>query len=162
MVEVSDFQCPYCREWHAATYPTIVREYVKTGKVRLAYINFPLSGHKNAWPAAEAAMCVSAQGKFWAMHDALFATQPRWEGSSTPGTLFDSLAASVGADTAAYHKCVSSHALRPLIQADAERAEESGVNSTPSFLIGGHMIAGAQPTEVFRQALDQALKTAAK
>src|SRR5512146_2649594 len=61
VVEVSDFQCPYCRQWHEETYPAIKREYVDTGKIRLAYINFPISGHRNAWPAAEAAMCAAAQ-----------------------------------------------------------------------------------------------------
>lgn len=157
VVEVSDFQCPYCREWHEETYPIIKKEYVDTGKIRLAYINFPLPAHRNAWPAAEAAMCAAAQNKFWPMHDALFATQPQWESSATPSTVFDSLATSVGVDTASYHACVTHHALRPLIQADVQRAEASGVNATPSFLIDGHMISGAQPADVFRAAIDRAL-----
>src|SRR5919205_3448630 len=71
VVEVSDFQCPYCKRWHAETYPAIKRDYVDAGKVRLAYVNFPLTGHKNAWPAAEAAMCAALQGKFWELHDSL-------------------------------------------------------------------------------------------
>lgn len=157
VVEVSDFQCPYCREWHAETYPVVKKEYVDTGKIRLAYINFPLPAHKNAWPAAEAAMCAAAQDKFWPMHDALFATQAQWESSATPSTVFDSLAASAGVDTASYRACVSHHAMRPLIQADVQRAEASGVNATPSFLIGGQMISGAQPADVFRRAIDAAL-----
>jgi protein-disulfide isomerase len=78
VVEVSDFQCPYCKMWHDSTYETLKREYVNTGKVRLAYINFPLEKHRNAMPAAEAAMCAAAQGKFWEMHDALFDAQAKW------------------------------------------------------------------------------------
>src|SRR5437764_6479725 len=92
VIEVSDFQCPYCKQWHDQTYPTLLDQYVKTGKVRLAYVNFPLTMHIHAMPAAEAAMCAAAQDKFWPMHDALFATQTRWESLDTPGVVFDSLA----------------------------------------------------------------------
>lgn len=161
VVEVSDFQCPFCKRWHEETYPAIKREYVDAGKVRLAYINFPLSGHRNAWPAAEAAMCASAQGKFWPMHDALFATQERWEELANPGALFGSLATQVGVDTAAYRACVTRHETRAMIQADIDRAVEAGVNSTPSFLIGGTMVRGAQPPAVFRSVIDSALAAAA-
>jgi len=157
VVEISDFQCPFCKEWHDETYAAVKRDYVDSGKIRFAYINFPLPGHRNAWPAAEAAMCVAAQGKFWPMHDALFATQKSWETLSDPSAYLDSLAVSSGVDSIAYHGCVSKHEMRALIQADIDRATSSGVNSTPSFNIGGEMIAGAQPTEVFRQAIDSAL-----
>lgn len=157
VVEISDFQCPFCKEWHDETYAAVKRDYVDSGKIRFAYINFPLPGHRNAWPAAEAAMCVAAQGKFWPMHDALFATQKSWETLSDPSRYLDSLAVSIGVDSAAYHGCVSKHEMRALIQADIDRATSSGVNSTPSFNIGGEMIAGAQPTEVFRKAIDSAL-----
>jgi protein-disulfide isomerase len=157
VVEISDFQCPFCKEWHDETYAAVKQDYVDSGKIRFAYINFPLPGHRNAWPAAEAAMCVAAQGKFWPMHDALFATQKSWETLSDPSSYLDSLAVSVGANSVAYHGCVSKHEMRALIQADIDRATSSGVNSTPSFNIGGEMIAGAQPTEVFRKAIDSAL-----
>lgn len=158
VVEVSDFQCPYCEEWHRETYPVIKREYVDAGKVRLAYINFPLSIHRNAWPAAEAAMCAGTQNRFWPMHDALFAAQAVWERLADPTPVLDSLARSVGVDLDAYHACITEHKVRPLIQADIDRATEAGVNGTPSFLIGKTMISGAQPAEVFRRAIDAALK----
>ncbi|HMH86433.1 MAG TPA: thioredoxin domain-containing protein, partial [Gemmatimonadaceae bacterium] len=70
VIEVSDFQCPYCKQWHDQTYAAFRDQYVNTGKVRLAYVNFPLASHVHAWPAAESAMCAGAQGKFWQMHDA--------------------------------------------------------------------------------------------
>src|SRR6058998_2501259 len=79
VIEVSDFQCPYCKQWHDQTYPTLRDQYVKTGKIRLAYVNFPLAIHVHAFPAAEAAMCAGAQAKFWQMHDALFSSQNSWE-----------------------------------------------------------------------------------
>jgi len=157
VVEVSDFQCPFCRDWHVNTYPTIKKDYIDTGKIRFAYINYPLPIHRNAWPAAEAAMCAAAQGKFWPMHDALFATQDRWGELPDPSAVLDSLAGAVGVDTTTWRTCVTKQAMKRLIQADADRATESGARSTPTFFIGGRMIEGAQPTDVFVAAIDQAL-----
>src|SRR5207245_4378739 len=114
VIEVSDFQCPYCKQWHDQTYNAFLEQYVKTGKVRLAYVNFPLASHVYAWPAAESAMCAGAQGKFWPMHDALFATQTRWEATSTPMVVFDSLAQANGLDMQRWRDCVSSGKMKPL------------------------------------------------
>ena len=72
VVIFSDFQCPYCKRWHDATDAVLRERYVKTGKVRLAFLNFPLRSHQHAQPAGEAAMCAAAQGKFWEFHDNFF------------------------------------------------------------------------------------------
>ena len=158
IVEVSDFQCPFCRTWHEQTYPAIVKEFVDTDKVRLAYINFPIPGHRNAWPAAEAAMCAAAQGQFWPMHDGIFNSQQTWEGLPDPTPVFDSLATKVGVDLGEYHQCISQHETRALIQADIDRARESGVNATPTFIIGSESISGAQPLATFREIIEKELK----
>jgi protein-disulfide isomerase len=157
LVEVSDFQCPYCKQWHDQSYAELKRAYVDSGKVRLAYVNFPLSMHRNAMPAAETAMCAAAQDKFWPLHDALFATQAQWETLPSPQQLFDSLATAAGVDMSAFHKCVSGHLMKATIEADVDRASKAGVESTPTFLIGGTMVTGAQPLAVFRKAIDAAL-----
>ncbi|HVX41111.1 MAG TPA: thioredoxin domain-containing protein [Gemmatimonadaceae bacterium] len=137
LIMVSDFQCPFCKEWHDASFAKIVTDYVNTGKVRLAYYNMPLSMHPYAVPAAEAAMCASVQDKFWPMHDALFATQQHWESLPNPAPVFDSLATAVGVNVPAWRQCVSQHLTRPLIQADHDRASSTGVNSTPTFWVLG-------------------------
>lgn len=62
LVEVSDFQCPFCREWTVNTYPRLDSAYVRTGKVKMVFITFPLPKHKEAWPATEAALCAGVQG----------------------------------------------------------------------------------------------------
>ncbi|HEU5480056.1 MAG TPA: thioredoxin domain-containing protein [Candidatus Tumulicola sp.] len=157
VVEISDFQCPFCREWHDQSYQAIKSQYVDTGKIRFAYINYPLSIHKNAWPAAEAAMCAAAQGKFWPMHDSLFASQSRWENAPNPQPALDSIAASVGVSRDAYTSCVTQHRMRALIQADVDRANESGVTATPTFIIGTAKITGAQPLDQFRAVVDAQL-----
>src|ERR1700730_5145265 len=79
LLVVSDFQCPWCKMWHDSTFPALKKEYVDAGKLRIAYINFPLGMHANSWPSALAAMCASAQGKFWPTHDRIFQTQAIWE-----------------------------------------------------------------------------------
>ena len=160
VIEVSDFQCPFCRQFHDDTYGALKRAYVDSGKVRLAYVNFPLSMHRNAFVASEAAMCAATEDKFWAMHDALFATQKQWEGLAAPQQLFDSLAAAQGVDLPAFRKCLSGHLTKPLIDADIDRATKQGVESTPTFLIGGMMVTGAQPLANFRHAIDSALTIA--
>lgn len=160
VIEVSDFQCPYCKEWHDETYQTIVDDYVKTGKVRMAYVNFPLSMHVHAHQAAVAAMCAGAQDKFWPMHDALFASQAAWENENDPAPAFDSLATSVGVDDAKYRACLSSPSIEALIAGDQERARGGGVRATPSFWIGGKLIEGAVPTSEMKQAIDDALAKA--
>jgi len=161
VVEVSDFQCPYCRQFHDETYGELKRAYVDSGKVRLAYVNFPLSMHHNSFAASESAMCAAAQNKFWEMHDALFTTQKSWEALPSPQKMFDSLAVAQGVDLSAFQKCVSGHLTRPMIEADIDRATKQGVESTPTFLIGGMMVTGAQPLANFRRAIDSALVLAA-
>lgn len=157
LIMVSDFQCPYCRQWHDEVFATVIRDYVATGKVRIAYLNYPLSGHKNAMPAAEAAMCASVQGKFWDMHDAIFRAQNQWAELANPTAVFDSLATSVGVAAGPYQSCIKSHATRPMILADQARATTAGVRATPTFFLGSEQIEGAVPLPEFRAALDKAL-----
>jgi protein-disulfide isomerase len=157
-IEVSDFQCPFCKQWHDASFAAIDREYVQTGKVRLAYLNYPLSSiHPNARAAAEAAMCASVQDKFWPLHESLFATQARWEGEKNPVPVFDSLAVAAGVNAPAWRSCMSSHATARLIDADHDRSASAGVSSTPTFFIGDRRLEGAYPVDSFRVAIDSAL-----
>ena len=159
VIEVSDFQCPYCKEWHDATYQMLLDEYVKTGKIRMAYVNFPLSIHAHAHEAAVAAMCAGAQDKFWQMHDALFASQAKWETETDPAATFASLATSVGVNATDYHACLSSPSIAALVAGDQERARGGGVSATPSFWVGGKLIEGAVPPAEMKAAIDQALAT---
>jgi protein-disulfide isomerase len=162
VVVVSDFQCPYCKQWHDDAYETFRRDYVETGKVRFAYINYPLNSHQNAWPAAQTAMCAAAQDKFWPMHEALFATQQQWEILSPPTPFLDSLARSLNLDMKRFTDCVSSGKMRGLIQADHDRALAAGATSTPTFIIGGKLVVGAIPLAEMRAAVDSALAQAGK
>ena len=160
MIIASDFQCPYCKMWHDSSDLTIRREYIDNGKVRLAFVNFPINSHANAIPAAEHAMCAAAQDKFWQMHDALFAAQDKWAPLPDPRPTLEQIAASVGVDMTALRSCVSSHKMLPLIEADREKASRAGVRATPSFFIGEVLLEGVQPIENLRKPLDAALANA--
>lgn len=157
VIMASDFQCPFCKQWHDESWRAMLDEYVRAGKVKVAYINFPLGQHQNALVTAEAAMCAGAQSKFWEYHDGLFATQGRWAPMPQPRPLLDSLAQSVGVELATWKQCVESGRLRPLIRADRDRAAAAGVKSTPSFIIGDRVLLGAQPMEALRPVLDSAV-----
>jgi protein-disulfide isomerase len=161
IVEISDFQCPYCKMWHDETFATIDKEYVQTGKARLAYLNYPIQSiHPNATLAAEAAMCASVQGKFWELHDSLFGEQQKWAGEKDPMAMLEALAKSGGVDTKNWKACMAAHAALPLITADRERSSASGVQSTPTFFVGTRQILGAQPIDSFRVAINAELAKA--
>ncbi len=158
MYEMSDFQCPFCAEFALQTMDTLEREYVATGKVRIVFVNFPLSMHRNSEPAAELAMCAARQGKFWAMHDLLFRTQNRWQGLAEPGSFFLGLGDSVGANRDSLTACVRDGAMRGVVRADAEGSFRSGARSTPTFYVEGGLVVGAQPMAVFRTVLDSIVR----
>ncbi len=153
--EMSDFQCPYCRRFALETFPTIEREYIATGKVRWVYVNFPLTSiHANAAPAAQVAVCAARQGAFWAVHDLLFQHQQVWAPLKEAGPFFLSLADSAKISKPALLACVKAPEVLAEIKAEAQGAERSGAQSTPTFYIEGGLLAGAHPLPIFREVLD--------
>jgi len=159
--EMSDFQCPYCARFALDIFPALDSAYVKTGKVRWVFVNFPLPMHPNAVSAAQVAMCAARQDKFWPVHDLLFRNQKVWAPLDAPGEFLLTFADSVSLDSAAFKECLTTGATRAEIESDAQAAVRSGAKSTPSFYIEGGIMAGAQPVTVFGPILDSiyAVKT---
>lgn len=157
MIIISDFQCPFCKQWHDESWEAIRKEFVETGKIRVAYMNLPLGMHANALPAAHAAMCASVQGKFWPVQDAMFQTQKAWSNLADAHPFFENLARDVGADVDALRACVKSGVMGPLIRSDEARATSAGAQSTPTFFVGSQPLIGAQPLAAFRGAINAAL-----
>jgi protein-disulfide isomerase len=162
LVEISDFQCPFCKRWHDETYPTLVRDYVAKGIVRMAYVHLPLQMHQHAFQAAEASMCAAVQDRFWPMHDKLFDTQARWAAMTNVAPLFDSLAVASGARGPEFRECMRSMVMRRVINGDRTRAASASVISTPVFFVGTERINGAEPIQVFRDAIERARAKAAR
>jgi len=157
--EMSDFQCPYCRSFAMNTFPAIDSAYVATGKVRWAFVNFPLTNiHPNAVAAAEVGLCAAEQNAFWRVHDLLYRHQDVWAPLKEPAAFFVTLADSAKLSRPKLLACLQSPATEQTLRSDAQGAERSGANSTPTFYIEGGLLVGAQPLEVFRQVLDSILR----
>jgi protein-disulfide isomerase len=153
--EMSDFQCPYCRQFALETFPVLDSAYVATGKVRWAFINFPLTSvHQNAVAAAEIALCAAKQNKFWPVHDLLYRHQAVWAPLKEPAAFLLSLADSAHLSKPALLACAKATGTDEEVRADAEGASRAGAESTPTFYIEGGLLVGAQPLPVFRQVLD--------
>lgn len=164
IIEFSDFQCPYCRSFYTETYKQIDNEYVKTGKVKIAYRDFPLSFHAAAQKSAEAAECAADQGKFWEMHDKIFEEQAKL-GTGTVSYGVNELkkwASELGLDAESFNSCLDSGKYASEIQKDISDGTAAGVTGTPAFFVGSQdkgyiLVAGAYPYEVFKQLIEQEL-----
>jgi len=160
IVEFADFECPFCRRHANSVLPSLKKKFIDTGRVAYHYFHLPLKMHPHAAHAANAAECARAQGRFWEMHDLLFAgTEP----TSLAPDAVRKLAASVPLDLAAFDACLDSVADR--IAEDVSQASRLKTESTPVFFVGtvldGGMVSlstrinGAQPLEVFVEVLEK-------
>lgn len=153
--EASDFQCPYCRVFWEETLPFLDTEYVQTSKIRFTFLNFPLYQiHPNATAAHEFAMCAAMQDKFWPVHDLLYRYQAEWAHLADPAPYFGELADSAGLEADELKACLEGGVVRGLIQQEAQLNWRAGVQSTPSFIIDNHLLAGAAPIDAWRPILD--------
>lgn len=152
IIEFSDFQCPYCARFFTQTLPLIEENYIKTGKVKLVYRDFPLSFHQHAQKAAEAAECADEQGKFWEYHDKIFENQNVLDTAS-----LKQYAKDLGLDVTKFDGCLDSGRMASEVQKDFRDGSQYGVSGTPSFFINGINLVGAQPYSAFRQVIEQEL-----
>lgn len=155
MVEFSDFQCPFCARFYTQTLSQIEQNYIKTGKVKFVYRDFPLSFHQYAQKSAEAAECADEQGKFWEYHDVLFQKQDEW---STGGSdKLKEYAQNISLDTKKFNECLDSGKYASEVQNDFKDGSNYGVSGTPTFFINGIAVVGAQPYSAFQQTIEQEL-----
>ena len=154
LVEFSDFQCPFC----ARVMPTLKKVKDTYGdKVRIVWKDFPLTSiHPQAFKAAEAGQCAREQGKFWELHDRMFANQQALQ----PDALKEH-AAAVGLDLAKFNACFDASKYGERVQQQMSAGSQLGVQSTPSIFINGRLVSGAQPYEVFTAIIDEELQRSA-
>ena len=161
IIEFSDYQCPYCRQYALDTLPQIIEMYVDTGQVRYIFRDFPLPSHDGAQQAAEAARCAGAQGAYayWEMHDRLFAGQDKWAAREAEEVVatFAVYAGELGLEAAAFQQCLASGLYSEQVQQDQLEGYEAGVEGTPSFFINDQFAAGAYGFETFQQMIEAAL-----
>ncbi len=152
IIEFSDFQCPFCGRFYEQALPSIQKEYIDTGKAKLAFKHLPLSFHEYAMPAAEASECANEQGKFWEYHDKIFANQ-----GLLNNDMLNTWAKDVGLDTDKFDKCMKEGKYKSKIQKDLSDASAYGASGTPTFFINGKILVGAQPFSAFKQVIDAEL-----
>lgn len=150
--EYSDFECPFCGKAQP-TIEEVLRAYPDT--VQLQYKHFPLDAHPRAVPSAIAAVCAQEQGKFWALHDKLFANQNALEDAD-----LRRYAGEVGMDLALYDKCIVLPATAEKVEKDHLEGIGKGVSGTPIFFIGESEVRGAQPFSKFKSVIDSELARA--
>ena len=149
IVEYSDFQCPYC----ARVNPTLDQVRKEYGdKVKIVFKDFPLPNHPEAPKAAEAAHCAGEQGKFWELHDRMFANQ---QALQLPA--LKEHATAVGLDMNAFNQCLDSGKHSPRVAANLKSGEALGVASTPTLYVNGRPVVGAQSFEYFKAVIDEEL-----
>ena len=159
VVEFGDFECPQCSRFATLTEPDVRTRLVNTGIVRMRYIDFPLSMHKNTWPASRSAACADEQGKFWEMHDALYNSQDRWNGEATskPEDVFKDLARQIGLNQQQFDSCLDTRKTQAKVQAHEQIALTRQIGSTPTFVFGNRVVPGAITYDEFKQYVDAAL-----
>jgi len=149
IVEFSDFECPYCSKAEDAV-KQVMDAY--PGKVKLVFRHFPLNFHPNAQKAAEASACADDQGKFWALHESMFANQ-----RALGVDQLKKYAEQAGLDMAKFNQCLDTGAKAELVKKDMQDGAKVGVNGTPAFFINGIPLSGAVPFEQFKEIIDQEL-----
>jgi protein-disulfide isomerase len=160
IIEFADFQCPFCRQFTRDTEQQLAAEFIQSGDVQLIFHHFAFLGPESG-RAAEAAECAADQNHFWDYHDLLYLRQ----GSENTGVFspenLKSFAKELNkafpefnVDT--FGSCLDSGRKRAAVDLETAQARDAGVSSTPTFLINGKLVTGAQTIDVFRQAIAQA------
>ena len=163
LIEFSDYQCFFCRRHDRQVAPRIVDEYVKSGRVKYVFADFPLASHPGASKAAQAAHCAGDQGNYWEMNDLLF----RHPQSLTEGTL-KAFGSSLGLDNRVFLDCVESGKHAQKVRDGLSVGKRAGVRGTPSFFFGltdqtqpkirvRRTLTGAHPYPAFQKIIEELL-----
>lgn len=161
VVEYTDYQCPFCERFFNATFGSLKKAYIDTGKIRFVVRDFPLTSiHPNAQKAAEAAQCAGEQKKYYEFHDKLYTTQAEWSADAGDATVtkFKQYAVALGLDANQFNSCLDGGKMAEKITKSTNEGASFGVQGTPAFFINGTLLSGAQPFTAFQTAIDAALK----
>ncbi|MFH0854124.1 MAG: thioredoxin domain-containing protein [bacterium] len=170
VVLYDDMECPFCGAFEGTNkdvmemlkqrspgwepvMTNLIKDYINHGKVKIVYRHFPLSFHQNAFPAAEASECAGVQGKFWEMHDKIFAIN----GKELSAEKFKQMARDLKLDMDKYNGCIDNHEMKNKVMNDMQSGQALGVEGTPAAFINGQVLSGAVPYDSFRQVVEEEL-----
>ncbi|HEV3241343.1 MAG TPA: DsbA family protein [Casimicrobiaceae bacterium] len=165
MVEYTDFQCPYCQQFHNTAFAQIKSNYIDTGKLRFVSRDFPLDFHENARRAATAGRCAAEQGKFWEMRHIMIANA-----ASLSADNLATYAASTNMSVPKFKSCLEADKFKAQIDQDIAEGSIAGVQGTPSFVVGrieddkleGVRIVGSLPYASFDAKIQEMLEQTGK
>ncbi len=160
MVEFTDYECPFCRQFHMASFEQLKSKYIDTGKLRYVSRDFPLDMHPHARAAAKMARCAGEQGRFWEMRRALIVN-----GNSLSDETMARLGKGLELDERDFGKCLADPNTDKALRGDMDEAAALGVSGTPTFVLGrsdgdsvqGARVVGAQPLATFEDRIDALL-----
>ena len=158
VIEFADLRCPFCEQWFQNVEPSLISDYVNTGKVKFYFRNYAFLGPASTL-AAEAGECANDQGQWWAFHDYMYKNQP--DESDTSMYTNDNLAqiaGNLGMDTSQFSSCLSDPATAQKVAKDLSDGQAAGVNGTPTTFINGTPIVGAVPYAQIKAEIDKALQ----
>ena len=156
IVEYGDFQCPSCGAFARNTEAELIRRYIDTGKARLVWKNFAWIGDESK-RAAQAAACAGDQGKFWEYHDYLYAHQRGENTGYLTNANLKTFASALSLDRTPFDVCLDSGRYKAVVDNDGSEVRRLGLTGTPTFVINGTRVVGAQPFSVFAAVIDQKL-----
>lgn len=155
LIEYGDFQCPACRQ-----YEPLVAEIVSkySNDITFQFRNFPLTSiHPNAFAGSRAAEAAGKQGKFWEMHDKLYAGQDDWSSASSPNSIFDMYAKQLDLNMEQYKSDFKSTEVNDTINADLAAGGKLNITGTPGFVLDGKLIKNPSSIEDFSKLIDEAI-----
>lgn len=156
MVAYSDYQCGYCAKWSNDSLPTLVERYVDAGKLRIEYRDIMFYGEISR-RSAELAVAAGLQGKYHEFHEEIFADGATAKDADFSASGVKAMAKSIGVDHEQFVADAASDTTAALVQRNHDEAKELGVTGTPTFIINGSPVIGAQPLEAFTQVIDAEL-----
>jgi protein-disulfide isomerase len=160
IIEFADFRCPFCEQFFTNTLPQITSDYVNTGKVKFAFRNFAFLGPAST-VAADASECASDQGKFWDFYSYLYKNQPAETDISMYNTdTLTQAAVSLGMDDNKFRSCLDNKTGDAKAAKDLADGQAAGISGTPTFVINGTLVVGAQPYAAIKAIIDQELAKA--
>lgn len=152
VVEFADFQCPYCQLYWEQVEPTIVSNYITTGKIYYTYAPMAFLGQESI-DAANAAYCANDQGKFWDYHDMLFANHTGENVGDFTTAKLEAFAAKLGLDTTTFNECLTSGKYLSKVDDANTYASSQSVNSTPTIMVNGKLFSAADAVSAIESAL---------
>lgn len=163
--EYSDFQCSHCRNFFLNTEEALMRSYIANGTVYFVYKSFGAFNSAESSRAAEAAYCAGDQGKFWEMHDMIFANQTAVNAGAFSDRRLTAFAERIDLNMTEFRSCFNGGTYKDRVEQDSKEGIESGVRATPSFVltyvVNGEtktrFIEGAQPFATFQQEIEAIL-----